>query len=95
MAPKCYICNIYVKKNVSLYRIPARNDEYSDRCGLWLKLLQEKPENMHNIRICSVHFFNSNLFLQFISSTPTYMYILLQDIILKVSKNSLDNEISR
>lgn len=62
MAPKCYICNYYVPKNVSLFRIPNRNDEYSERGGLWLKLLNEKPENMHRIRICSTHFLNSNLF---------------------------------
>lgn len=62
MAPKCYICNVFVKKNVSLYRIPDRTDEYSGRCGLWLKLLEERPENMHNIRICSTHFLNSNFF---------------------------------
>lgn len=62
MAPKCYICKICVKRNTSLFRIPERNDEYSDRCALWLKLLDEKPENMHKIRICALHFIKSNSF---------------------------------
>lgn len=44
----------------SLFRIPDRDNEYSDRCRLWLKLLGEKKENMHKIRICSDHFLKSN-----------------------------------
>lgn len=66
MAPKCYICNFCVKKNTSLFRIPDRNDLYSERCGLWLKLLEQKSENMHKIRICSVHFLKSktNFYLE-------------------------------
>lgn len=69
MAPKCYICNCYVTKNVSLFRIPDRDDEYSERCGLWLKLLNEKSQNMHNIRICGEHFLKSNLFIKIYNST--------------------------
>lgn len=57
--PKCYICNYYDPKKMSLFRIPDRNDEYCERSKLWLKLLEEKPENVHKIRICSAHFLNS------------------------------------
>lgn len=59
--PKCYICNFYDPKRMSLFRIPDRNDEYCQRSGLWLKLLEEKSENVHKIRICSDHFLKSNL----------------------------------
>ncbi len=60
MAPKCYICKCYDSKNMSLFRIPNRNDEYSDRGKVWLKLLNAKNENVNNIRICSQHFMKSN-----------------------------------
>lgn len=46
---------------MKLFRIPDRNDDYSERSGLWLKLLNEKTENIHKIRVCSEHFLNSNL----------------------------------
>lgn len=44
---------------MSLYRIPDRNDEYCERAGLWLKILDESPQNIHKIRICSEHFVKS------------------------------------
>lgn len=62
MPTKCYICNYYDSKR-SLYRIPSRNDEYCERASLWLKLLNEKQSNVHSIRICSIHFFKSKLFI--------------------------------
>lgn len=67
--PKCYICNFYDPRKMSLFRIPDRNDEYSERSGLWLKLLDEKAENVHKIRICSKHFIQSNLFLTIKTNT--------------------------
>lgn len=76
MPLKCYICKFYDPKKASLFRIPDRNDEYSDRCGLWLKLLEEKKENMHRIRICADHFLNSILFtLKTYTFIPTLHYI--------------------
>lgn len=59
MGLKCYICNSYDSKKQSLYRIPNRTEEYSERSGMWLKLLNEKKENIHKIRICSNHFLTS------------------------------------
>lgn len=53
------------KKN-SLFRVPDGNDEYSDRSGLWLKLFEEKRENLNRIRICDIHFVKSN-FYKFLS----------------------------
>lgn len=53
---------MYCDPKRSLYRIPDRNDKYSDRSSLWLKLLGEKLENVNKIRICSDHFVTSNLF---------------------------------
>lgn len=44
---KCYICNYYESKQMSLYRVPDRTDEYLERSRLWLKLLEEKAENVH------------------------------------------------
>lgn len=61
MAPKCFICGYYDSKKMSLFRIPNRNDEYSDRANVWLKLLDATEENVQKIRICSQHFLNSNL----------------------------------
>ena len=58
--PKCYICNFYDPRRMSLYRVPDRNDEYCNRSALWLKLLEEKAENVHKIRVCSKHFLKSN-----------------------------------
>lgn len=60
MAPKCYICKHYDPKT-SLFRIPNRNDEYSERGNVWLKLLNAKKENVNQIRICSHHFSKSIL----------------------------------
>lgn len=57
--PKCYICKYYDPKKMSLYRIPNRNDEYSDRGKVWLKLLNAENENINQIRICSNHFVKS------------------------------------
>lgn len=65
MPPKCYICEWYDPKKMSLFRIPSRNDEYCERASLWLKLINEKHENVHSIRICSNHFLKSNLFFYF------------------------------
>ncbi len=59
MGLKCYICNTYDSKTQSLFRIPNRTDEYSERWRLWLKLLNEKQENINKIRICSDHFLKS------------------------------------
>lgn len=59
MPLKCYICNYFDPKK-SYYRIPDRNDEYCDRSGLWIKLLDAKRENIDKIRICSEHFVKSN-----------------------------------
>lgn len=59
MGRKCYICNSYDSKRQSLYRIPNRTDENAERSRLWLKLLNEKEENIHKIRICSDHFLTS------------------------------------
>lgn len=64
MSLKCYICKYYDPKKMSLFRIPNRSDEYSDRSSLWLKILGEKKENVHKIRVCSNHFFQSNVMLQ-------------------------------
>ncbi len=60
MVFKCYICNTY-DKTKSLFRIPNRNETYEYRWRLWLKLINEKQENMHKIRICSDHFIKSNI----------------------------------
>lgn len=49
MPLKCYICNYFDSKK-SYYRIPDRNDEYCDRSGLWIKLLDAKRENIDKIR---------------------------------------------
>lgn len=62
MAPKCYICKFYDSKKMSLFRIPNRNDEYSERGKVWLKLLNAKNEDVDQIRICSQHFLKSILF---------------------------------
>lgn len=59
MAPKCYICKYYDSKKMSLFRIPNRNDEYSERGNVWIQLLNEKKENINQIRICSLHFVKS------------------------------------
>lgn len=77
MPPKCYICKVYDPKRMKLFRIPDRNDEYNERSGLWLKLLDEKSVNVDRIRICSDHFLNSKVFFykKFIS-TFTFLHII-------------------
>lgn len=63
MPPKCYICGFYDPKRMSLFRIPSRNDDYCERASLWLKLVNEKPENVDSIRFCSIHFLKSNFYI--------------------------------
>lgn len=77
MAPKCYICNYYDSKIMSLFRVPNRNDEYSERASMWLKLLDEKKENLHKIRICSEHFLKSinNLHSKVLALSQFYHFI--------------------
>lgn len=60
MGLKCYICNSYDSKRQSLFRIPHRNEENSERWRLWLKILEEKEINLNKIRVCSDHFIQSN-----------------------------------
>lgn len=59
MPPKCFICKFYDPKRMSLFRIPNRKDEYSERAKVWIKLLNAKKENVDAIRICSIHFLKS------------------------------------
>lgn len=72
MAPNCYICKCYDPKKMSLFRIPNRSDEYSERGKVWLQLLNEKKKNINQIRICSLHFLKSISFLITKSSVIFY-----------------------
>lgn len=60
MAPSCYICQCYVGKPKSIFRIPGRHDEFCERGKLWLKILDAQEESIDEIRVCSEHFLKSN-----------------------------------
>lgn len=71
MVLKCFICKSYDPKKQSLYRIPNRNEDYSGRWRLWLKILNEKEINLNKIRICSEHFLSSNFYYNFLQTILT------------------------